>query len=306
MTLKAVAQLEHSLSKLQKQWPSPLSKDVLKLFEKAEESLKTLKHRPKKSSSKNTFHFVSLIQQVLKTHDILFLNRRLSYHVVATADLAPAYGSEQEALTVLTELLSATAKHAGPGSKLEITVQNVSLREGPAIQTRLEFDGKTLSDLDRQKLLEELYGDSDLYAKTILRHAGGQFWLAFPSETRAALTFNWPAYERPKAKVPSGFGAYKYDIWLTDYAKIRQHFGIPKCEKLMKQIEEFTRSLVRHPVDIVISFPEQGMVTAIYESQEGGASSVATRISQQLKKESFRIGQKNVVPKFRYQLTFLA
>lgn len=317
MTQKVVQHLENSIEKLKRHWSKPFSKEVSRLFDELHQllkSLKNLKAAKKTAVSKNAFHFVKVIQEVLKALDILFLNRRLSYHVVATTDLPLAYGSEKEALTVLTELLSTTARHTSPGSKLEIGIQNSHLREGVAIQTKLEFEGKRLTDLDRQRLLEELYANPKeetesegmAYAKTILRHVGGGFWLEFPSETRVALTFHWPASARPRVPMPSSFGAYKYDIWLIDYGKIRKRFGIPKSEKLVRQIEEFTRSLVRHPTDIVVSFPAQGMVTAIYESQEGAASSVTARISQRLSKEPFKIGKKSIVPKFRYQLTFLA
>ena len=79
-----------------------------------------------------------------------------------------------------------------------------------------------------------------------------------------------------------------------------------RATKLIILIENFVKSLVRYPIDMVVSFPEQGMISAIYESQEGVASSVATRISGRLKKEGFRLGKKSVTPHFRYQLTFLA
>ncbi len=331
--MKTVSKLGHTLAKLKKHWPKPLTKEVAHLFRDAEISLEALKKTARvssKGSKGRNFDFVKLLQQVLKTHDILFLNRHLSYHVLARADLPLAYGSEEEALAVLSALLSASAKHSSFGSKLEIDVQSINLREGAAIQTRLSYEGEALSDLDRQRLLEAIYGlpekgggalsgiadsgiagsdnvGSDIAdAKNILRHAGGQFWLEFPKETQVALIFNWPTFEKPKGAALPKYGTYKYDIWVADFGKIRQSYGIDKAKKLVMQIENFARSLVRHPIDIVIAFPEKGMLTAIYESQEGSASSVATRLSQRLSKESFRIGRRSVIPKFRYQMTYLA
>lgn len=310
--------MEGALGKLKKRWPKPLSKEASHLFEEIKLSLRELKKKKgvsAKSPEKKNFDFIKLMSQLLKTHDILFLNRHLSYHVLAKADLPRAYGSEEEAMAVLSELLSVTARHSSFGSKLEISIQAANLREGPAVQTRFSYEGDPLSDLDRQKLLENLYGlpgegggETSGIADTrnILRHVGGQFWIEFPKETCVALTFNWPAFEKQKTSALPKYGTYKYDIWLTDYLKLRQRFGIPKTEKLMTQVESFAKSLVRDPIDIVVSFLDQGMMTVIYEAQEGSAQSVATRLSQRLAREPFRIGKSNLVPKFRYQLTFLA
>lgn len=328
MTLKTINKVKQLLEKLKKRWPKPMSKEILRLFEETKVSLHSVKKdigpRAKSSAGKN-FSFVKLVSQILKTHDILFLNRHLSYHVLAKADLPLAHGTEEEALAVFSDLLTASARYAGFGSKLEIRIQSVGLREGLVIQTRLCYEGEPLSDFDRQRLLEEIYGSpgkngagesevasagiasaSIADAKNILRRIGGQFWLEFPKETQVVLSFNWPTFEKPKGMAVPKYRTYKYDIWVTDYGRIRQSFGIEKAQKLMTQIEDFARSLVRHPIDIVIAFPEKGLLTTIYEAQEESASSVSTRLSQRLSKEPFRIGRKSVTPKFRYQMTFLA
>lgn len=313
MTQKGILQLEQAIEKLKKRWPKPPAKEIERLFTQIEANLSTLKTGQKGRAKKNSFDFVGLVQQVLKIHDILFLNRHLTYHVTSNSDLPQARGGEEEALTVLTELLDTTARQAAFGSRLDIHIQAETGREGAAIRTRLVYEGNPLSDLDRQHFIEEVYGAPEketaasgvASAKNILRQVGGQFWLEFPKETCVALTFNWPAAGGAAVGRPSGFATYKYDIWVTEFNRIRQRFGIPKSNKLMTQIESYIRSLVRHPIDIVIAFPDRGMVTAIYGSQEGAASSVAGRISGRLHKESFRIGKKNITPKFRYQLTDL-
>lgn len=306
MAQKEVYQLERALSKLRRHLARPPSKEIEKLFSHIEKALTGLKAR--RLRSPKAFSFVSLVQQVLKLHDILFLNRHLSYHVVAPSDLPPAAGNPEEAMTVLSELLETTARQAAFGSRLEIHLQ----RADGAIQIHLAYEGKAMTDLDRRRFIEEIYGTVQkegslsgiATAKDILRHVGGQFWLAFPSETGVTLTFNWPA--EGAARKASAFATYKYDIWLTDFRKIRQSFGIPKSGRLVAQVEKAVRSLVRHPMDIVIGFPNQGMVTTIYESQEGAGSSVAGRISSRLRTESFRVGTKKIKPKFRYQLSELA
>ncbi|MBI4125300.1 MAG: hypothetical protein HY466_05160 [Deltaproteobacteria bacterium] len=312
MAAKALLQLENTIKKLRRRWPKSSSKEVEGFFDQMERDIAALKARRPRGAKKSRFNLTGLVQQVLKIHDILFLNRHLTYHVVASSDLPLAAGSEEEALTVFGELLETAARRAAFGSKLEIHIQKIDTREGPAIQTRLAFEGKALSDLDRRRFIEEIYGgpqkETEMTgmstAKNILRHVGGKFWMEFPRETCVGLILNWPA-EGAAAGRPGGFATFKYDIWLTEYNRIRQRFGIPKADRLMTQIESCIRSLVRHPIDIVIAFPDRGMVTTIYESQEGAASSVAGRISGRLRKESFRIGKKNITPKFRYQLTDL-
>ena len=313
MTKKAFTELSHSLKELYSIWPKPIPKKVGHLFEKAQKNLTELKKNGighlSHSKKDKSFDFVDFINQLLKTHDFLFLSRKLSYHVVTTTDLPRAFGSQDEGMAVLTELLAFSAKHADFNSRLEIQIKSVQLRAGPAIEIKFIYQGKTLTELDHQKILEKFYGKETggiSLARMSLRKFGGQFWLEFPKQNHVALTFNWPAFDMAQDKAKRSYSTYQYDILITDYSKIRQRFGIVRARKMLGMVENFVKTLVRHPVDMVMAFPERGMVTAIYESQEGTASSVSTRISQKLKKETFRLGRKNVSPQFRYQLSFLA
>ena len=319
---KKLIKLEETLNHLQTKWPKPLPQEVEKLFHAAKKSIDGLKTNWAKKTGakkapnapKNYFDFVASIHEVLKAHDLLFLSRQLTYHVVTMSDLPQAFGSREEALSILTELLTVGTKQAVFGSKLEIQIKQLPLKEGSFIETRFVYGGRPLTDLDRQQMLEAFYGISETkgdaaglaVVKSSLRSLGGQLWIEFPKEDVVALTFYWPAFDTSKLGRQPNTGTYKYDITLTDYAKIRQRFGVERSKKLVRLLEQFIKSLIRYPVDMVISFPEQGTISAIYESQEGVASSVATRISQRLKKESFRLGSKSVTPSFRYQLTFLA
>lgn len=313
---RSFSDLENSLRKLKKQWPGTLPKEVGELFEQAEDCLKDLKTtdvKPKDSKS-GTFDFVAITNAVLKEQDLLFLGRQLSYHVVTTSDLPKAHGSQEEAHAVLSQLLSKSAKHAGFGSKLAIYLKGVKLREGPAIQVSFLYEGKQSEEEKRHEVVEQIYGNGASgefagglsYIRSILKRVGGQLWLEFPKENQTAFIFNWPSFDTQSGGAQTNYGTYRYDVWLSDYPKIRQRFGIVRSRKLVSQVEEFVRSLVRYPVDMVIALPAKGMITTIYESQEGAASSVATRISQRLKKESFRLGKKNVTPLFRYQLSYLS
>lgn len=312
---KSFAELENSIRKLKRQWPGALPREVGEIFEEAEDYLKSLKTSDGKAreAKKNTFDFVGIVNEVLKAHDLLFLGRQLSYHVVTTSDLPKAFGAAEEAHAVLNELLSQSARHAGFGSKLEIELKGVKLREGPVIQISFLYEGKQAEEEARQRVVEQIYGDGANAAlsgglsavRSLLKRAGGQLWLEFPKENQTAFLFNWPTFDFQAGGLQTRYGTCRYDIWLSDYSKIRQRFGITRARKLVQQIEEFVRSLIRHPVDMVISFPARGMITAIYESQEGAASTVATRISQRLKKEAFRLGRKNVTPVFRYRLSHL-
>ncbi|MDO8527290.1 MAG: hypothetical protein Q7T03_06365 [Deltaproteobacteria bacterium] len=317
MTQKSFSHLERTLEKLKAKWPKPVSKEVAHIFEEAHTTLKEIKRsvaNRKPSSKKNEFDFVQIVNQLLKTHDLLFLSRQLTYHVVTTADLPKAFGSENEALSILTELFSITTKRSNFGSRLQIEIRTAQLRAGSGIEVKLICEVKSLSENDRQQLLEQFYGKNAdkkaeasgiAYAKESLRKVGGQLWFQFTDETHIAMTFNWPAFDFSKVKPASPVAAYKLDICITDYIKIRQRFGIVRGKKLIGMVENFVKSMVRYPIDMVIAFPTQGMITAIYESQDGSASSVSNRISQRLKKEAFRVGQVNVTPKFRYQLSTL-
>lgn len=315
MSQKAFIQLEHAIDKLQSRWPQPVSKEVQSLFLRARKSLGDLQ-KPQKTRVQKVrfFDFLEAMHHVLKAHDLLFLSRHLIYHVVGTFDLPRAHGSSEEAVAILTELVVAAAKRASFHSKLEIQVKGVSLREGPAIQARFVYEVASLNEEERQKILERFFkgaeeGEdaSDLaFCRAALRRVGGRLWLEFPKGHHVAFTFHWPGYAVSGVKQSKDYGTHKYDIVITDFTKIRQRFGVARAQKLVHLLEGFVRTLVRHPVDMVMAFPDQGMVTAIYESQEETASSVATRISQRLKKESFRLGTKNVMPHFRYQLSFLA
>ncbi|MDP2599136.1 MAG: hypothetical protein Q8P84_00170 [Deltaproteobacteria bacterium] len=314
--------LEEALDRLQTKWPKPLPQEVEKIFHAAKKTIDGLKRDLAKktktkravSGGKNSFDFVASIHEVLKAHDLLFLSRQLTYHVVTMSDLPQAFGSKEEALSILTELLAISTKQALFGSKLEIQVKQLNLKEGAFVETRFVYGGKPLTDLDRQQMLETFYGAAETggdsaglaVVRSTLRSLGGQLWIEFPKEDVVALTFYWPAFDISKSGRAPNTGTYKYDITLVDYAKIRQRFGVERSKKLVGLLEQFVKSLVRYPVDMVISFSEKGIISAIYESQEGAASSVATRISQRLKKESFRLGSKRVTPSFRYQLTFLA
>lgn len=320
MKNQSFSKLDTSLKRLKKKWPKPFTQEIRSLFKEAQENLKILRKetnglakRPK--GGNNFFDFVSLIHPLIKNQDLVFLSRQLSYHIITTDDLPEAFGSGEEAVAVLTELLLAISKQASFGSQLEISLKGMKLREGPAIQVRFDYRGKNITEEQRQKVIEEIYGltlggklqkKGIAYAKMLLRRVRGQFWLEFPKENQMAIAFYWPAFDTTIAKLPSVYGTYQCNILLTDYTKIRQRFGIVRARKLVAQIETLIRSLVRVPIDMVIAFPEKGMITTIYESQEGAAATVANRISNRLKKEAFRLGKKNVTPKFHYHLSYLA
>ena len=310
MQIKTLDQLERSLKKLKSSWSKPIPKKVGVLFDDTRQLVQNLKNGfPKQEgeTKQNYFNFVDLVHQVLKTHDLLFLSKQLTYHVVTTSDLPDAYGLSEDALAVLTELLTFYIKRAVFASSVAIHVRHIVPRDGAAIEVRFLCEDKKLSDQDRRKILEGFYsGNSLASSKTLLKRIGGQLWVEFPKEADIALAFHWPALSPAKGSQGVKNGTCKYDIFITDYAKIRQRFGVEKSKKLVEQIETFVKSMVRQPVDMVMAFPEEGLITAIYESQEGGASSVAARISQKLKKETFRLGRKTLNPHFRYQLDFLS
>jgi len=141
--------------------------------------------------------------------------------------------------------------------------------------------------------------------QTVIRQMG-QLWIDFAKPHRPLYRLALPSSERASPEEKSAYQTFKYDISISNYSDVRKRFGMRKSRSLLAQIEHSVRALVRYPIDMVMSLGERGMVTAIYETQRGAAQSVASRISQRLGSEHFKIGKKPVSIAFSYRLSPLS
>jgi len=126
-----------------------------------------------------------------------------------------------------------------------------------------------------------------------------------PKPHRPIYNIVLPASEAAASRPAEESQTFKYNISIANYANVRKRFGIKKSASLLVQIEHYVKSLVRYPIDMVMSVSDKGIITTIYETQKGAAESVASRISQRLGKEDFRIGKRPVELAFKYELSKL-
>jgi nitrogen-specific signal transduction histidine kinase len=262
------------------------------------------------------FDIMTQIQQVCSTHDTLFLQKQLHYHISASADLPRVYANPEQVLLVLSNLISNAIKYAPRGSDIEISVKEVNLRQGAGVEVTMINASEEFTERDRYHIFEKFYkgkavegaratGVGLSICREIVQHSQGQLWVDIPAKGKVAFAFVLPCAEikgQTKVVTPHTF---KYDITVANYDDIRSHYGLEKCQNLLLQVENYVRKLVRYPIDVVTAFEQSGIVSAIYETQEGNASSVAARISQKLGSEHFRIGKAEINLTFQYRLSTL-
>lgn len=262
------------------------------------------------------FDIMHQIQQVCATHDILFLQKQLHYHISASADLPKVYANPEQILLVMSNLISNAMKYAPRGSDIEINVKEVSLRQGAGVEVTVVNTCEDFTERDRYHIFEKFYkgkvadtnragGLGLSICREIIQQAHGQLWVDIPSKGKVAFAFVIPCAEiKGPYKLPV-HQTFKYDITLANYEEIRTKFGMEKSQSLLAQVEDYVRKLVRYPIDVVTAFEQSGIISTIYETEEGHASSVAARISQKLGSEHFRIGKSEVDVTFQYRLSTL-
>lgn len=262
------------------------------------------------------FDMMTQIQQVCSTHDILFLQKQLHYHISASADLPKVYANPEKILLVLSNLISNAVKYAPRGSDIDLSVKEVGLRQGAGVEVTIVNASEDFTERDRYRIFEKFYagrgGDASRngglglsICREILQDSHGQLWVDIPSKGKVAFAFILPCAEiqgAAKSGIPHTF---KYDITVANYDDIKTKFGSEKSYNLLLQVEEYVRQLVRYPIDVVTAFEQNGLISTIYETQEGNASSVATRISQKLGTEHFHIGKNEINLTFQYRLSTL-
>lgn len=269
----------------------------------------------KKSSLPIHFDIMQQVQQVSATHDILFLQRQLRYHITASADLPKVYANPEQILVVLSNLISNAIKYTPRGSQIEIKVREVSLRQGAGVEVSIVNESEGFSERDRYRIFEKFYstkpqeqakgeGVGLAISREIVQHSHGQLWVDIPEKGKVAFTFVIPCAEIKEAKT-GNHQTFKYDITISNYPQIQEKFGNDKSFQLLSQVEDYVRRLVRYPIDVVTAFEQSGTISTIYETQEGNASSVAARISHKLGAEAFKIGKNSINVNFQYHLSVL-
>lgn len=262
------------------------------------------------------FDIMNQIQQVCSTHDILFLQKQLHYHISASVDLPKVYANPEQILLVLSNLISNAIKFAPRGSDIEINVKEVNLRQGAGVETTIINTNEDFTERDRYHIFEKFYkkskssdtvrgGFSLSVCREIVQQSHGQLWVDIPSKGKVAFAFILPCAEIKRPGKAAGHQTFKYDITIANYSKIVEKYGADKGGLLLSQIEDYVRKLVRYPVDVVAAFEQSGIISTIYETEEGNASSVAARISQKLGSEHFHIGKNEVDVTFQYRLSTL-
>lgn len=323
-----------ALDFLEKAWPGNPTPEVLEAFERLRSTLmgqRTAKTGAEPVSQRKTediapspehleqhgvVHFdpLSLIRRILMTQDMLFLSRQMTYHISASSELPKIWGDPDRLSQAFSHLTEHLVRRADRDSRIDITLRDFSLRNGPGVKISFESSDRQLDDMDSQSFLDSmLHGRTDersgisLYncRQAILRQRG-QMWADLPKPHRPLYHILLPASEEVAKQPYSEQQTFKYDISIMNFSNVRKRFGIKKSSSLVSQIEHYIRSLVRYPIDMVMAIGEKGMITTIYETQTGSADSVASRISQRLGKEEFRIGKRPVELMFKYRLSQLA
>lgn len=325
---------EKTLDFLEKAWPASVSSDVDVAFETLREALNgkgekgvitkgaalttkgkgdTYDSWPPEKVGVTNFDPLDLIKRLMMAQDMLFLSRQITYHISASSELPGIWGDRDRISQSFSRLIEHLVRRADRGSRIDIKIASFSLRNGPGVKISFESHDRLLDDVDSQSFLDSLlHGTKDeesgvsLYncRQTIL-HQRGQMWADLPKPHHPLYNILLPASEEAAKQPYSEQQTFKYDIAITNYANVRKRFGIKKSASLVTQIEHYIRSLVRYPIDMVMSLGDKGVITTIYETQKGSANSVASRISQRLGREEFRIGKRTVDLIFRYNLSQL-
>ncbi len=265
------------------------------------------------SKKDNYFDVLRLVQNSCLNHDILFLRRQISYHVSSASNLPKVFADKDKILIALNNIIASCVKILPHRGQIDISLKQVEDRYGDNVEVSVVGKGRVISSQERSKIFGELFEIKEIsdeaeilgltVCKRIIQEFYGQFWIEFPKEDEIEISFRLPCDDISKLGGKISRHTFKYDISIPDFVTIKDKFGDTKSEGLLTQVEEYVRSLVRHPIDIVVAFANSGVVSAIYETPEGAAQSVAGRISQKLAEEEFRIGKKPIDISFKYKLS---
>ncbi len=311
-----------TLGFLERAWPFELGEGARNAFESLKSSLlgqSEIAHRvelaPQSPSDEGGgSEFVNpldLIRRTIVSHDSVFLGRRIAHHISFCENLPMIWGNKESLGRAFFGIIEHIVKRADHSSRIEIRLESFALRNGPGVKVSIEINDHAVGSSNRDEVLDSLIvesrddksGVSLFDCRQLVMKQRGQMWADIPKDHSVVFHIVLPASELAGVKPGEEQTTFKYDISIMNYANVRKRFGIKKSSSLVTQIEHYIRSLVRYPIDMVMAAGEKGIITTIYETQKGAANSVASRISQRLGKEEFRIGRRPVELSFKYQLS---
>ena len=313
-----------ALDFLEQRWPGAATPEVAGAFADLRAAIDRLQateasaHHdnwpPGEESGPRHFDALDLVRRVLMAHDLLFLSRQVTYHIAASSELPQAWADADQVQYAFSQIVEHLVRRAARSSRISISLAPFSLRSGPGIEISFAGVDRHLEETDRNAFLTELFqGQADAVSgvaltdcRQVVVRQRGQLWVDFPKPNRPIYHLVLPISQESAAAVPSAQQTFKYDIAISNYADVRKRFGLRRSQSLIAQIEHYVRALVRYPIDVVMALSDKGVITTIYETQRGTAQSVASRISQRLGGETFRIGKTPVEIAFSYHLSPLA
>jgi len=268
---------------------------------------------PPPEDRRSFFDPLDLVRKVLIDSDMLFLSRQIAYHMAAASNLPKVFADPEQVRFVLSKLIEHVVKKSARRSSVAMEISTHSLRREPGVEIRMQGTDRLTESKDASTLMAALYspipdeqsGVALARLRETLLRMNGRMWVDLPKPSRPLYHMVLPASEQAAEKQTADNQTFKYDIHIMNFANVRKRFGIRKSASLVEQIERYVRSIVRYPMDMVMSLPDKGVVTTIYETQGGAAESLASRISQRLGKEGFRIGRRPVELTFSYKLSAL-
>ncbi len=256
---------------------------------------------------------LDLIRRVLRSQDMLFLSRQITYHISSAEDLPTTWADKDQVRLVLSKLIEHVVKRSPRRSSISIGLRQFVLRSGRGVEFKITATDRFLDKMDASEFMANLFsfeidtdsGISLTECREAILRQNGRFWVDLPKADQPVYHIILPSSEQAADVARVEHYTFKYDILISNFAAVRKRFGIRKSQCLVEQIEHYVRSLVRYPMDMVMSVSEEGIITTIYETEGVVAESVASRISQRLGKEVFRIGKKPVELSFQYHLSAL-
>lgn len=319
-----------ALDVIERSWPTSPSHEVSAAFVRLKSALKRLKGVGEISAAGGAerglageavewpfkggptyFDPLDLIRRVIVTHDLLFLSRQVTYHIAQDADVPGVFAEKDQMQFVFSQLIEHLVKRSTQGARISVSLREFVLRGGQGIEIGFSTTDRHLSDTDRQSFVTELFGGkmdpvsniSLSNCRQIVARQQGRLWVDFPRPNRPLYHLVLPSSEQTVLTERASQQTFKYDITISNFSDVKRRFGFRKSISLVGQIEQYVKTLVRYPLDMVISLGDRGLVTAIYETERGAAQSVASRISQRLGSEKFRIGKRPVEVAFSYHLS---
>ncbi len=305
-----------ALKTIRENWRGPVNPEIAAAFARLElavaQSMKKKLPQVHVMTDIIEIEPLELIRRNLIAKDMLFLSRQITYHVSSSSDLPTIWGNADRITLAISQLVEYVVKRADRQSKIEIELSSFSLRGQMGVRIRIEYVDRDLENVSNYAFLDDLLcspenklGSSLCESRQAISHEKGKMWAELKKTCVSEYNIVLPASEDMARMPKKQEKTFKYDISIINYANVRKRFGIKKSLALVYEVEHYVKSLIRYPIDMVMSIGDKGIISTVYESQGNSANSVASRISERLGKEEFQINKKTVELLFQYDLTVL-